>query len=216
VIAHKHRPVVVRFLRLPRRPGPEEFETDRLTAGQRAADWFTRQLGSWRFIVAQSVLMAGWLVLNVVAWVGHWDPYPFILLNLALSFQAAYAGPIILMSQNRQAAKDRLTAEHDCEVDRQAELEVEAIQSTLERLAGEHWDALLRLQERQLELLNRIEALTGGVHAVTTSPPRRATGADPTGRKMTPPQMVPSAMARGRESAPAIASPERTYDSGGI
>jgi uncharacterized membrane protein len=148
-----------RLERLPRRPGPEELEVDRLTPGQRAADWFTRQLGSWRFIVAQSAILAVWLVLDIVAWVSDWSYwYPFILLNLVLSFQAAYAGPIILMSQHRHAAKDRLTAEHDFQVDRLAELEVEAIQARLEELAGDRWDALLRLEERQLHLLERVEA----------------------------------------------------------
>jgi uncharacterized membrane protein len=167
VSEQERRQVVIRFPRPRRRPGPDELEADRQTTGQRAADWFTRQLGSWRFIVAQSVILVLWLVLNVVAWARHWDPYPFILLNLALSFQAAYSGPIILMSQNRQAAKDRLTAEHDYQVDRLAELEVEAIQARLEELAGNRWDALLLLQERQLDMLGRIEALAGGVHVAT-------------------------------------------------
>jgi uncharacterized membrane protein len=64
---------------------------------------FARTVGSWTFIIIQSILLAIWVILNVLAWVKHWDPYPFILLNLALSFQAAYASPIIMMSQNRQA-----------------------------------------------------------------------------------------------------------------
>jgi uncharacterized membrane protein len=59
-------------------------------------------MGSWRFIIIQSLLLAGWIGLNVMGWLAHWDPYPFILLNLVLSFEAAYAAPIIMMSQNRQ------------------------------------------------------------------------------------------------------------------
>jgi len=72
------------------------------TLGESVADDFASIVGSWKFIIIQSVLLVIWVILNVVAWVQHWDPYPFILLNLALSFQAAYASPIIMMSQNRQ------------------------------------------------------------------------------------------------------------------
>jgi uncharacterized membrane protein len=70
-------------------------------------------LGSWRFIIIQSVLLGVCIILNVMAFINHWDPYPFILLNLVLSFQAAYAAPIIMMSQNRQSEIDRRHAEHD-------------------------------------------------------------------------------------------------------
>ena len=72
------------------------------TRGERVADIFAAVAGSWTFIIIQSVLLAFWMLLNVVAWWQHWDPYPFILLNLVMSFQAAYAAPIIMMSQNRQ------------------------------------------------------------------------------------------------------------------
>jgi uncharacterized membrane protein len=105
----------------------------------------------------------------VVGWVQQWDPYPFILLNLALSFQAAYAAPVIMMSQNRQEAKDRLHAEHDYQVNLRAELEVVAIQARLDELAGRQWDALLALQREQLELLRQVEALTREVHGSITA-----------------------------------------------
>ena len=108
-----------------------EFE-ERLTFGQRIADGFAVTMGSWRFIIIQSFLLAIWVALNVLAWVHHWDPYPFILLNLALSFQAAYAAPIIMMSQNRQALKDRIAAEHDFQINTKAENEVRAILKHLE------------------------------------------------------------------------------------
>src|SRR5713101_7684290 len=78
-----------------------------LTLGQHVADVIAATVGSWRFIIIQSILLAAWLILNVVGWINHWDPYPFILLNLALSFQAAYSAPIIMMSQNRASARDR-------------------------------------------------------------------------------------------------------------
>jgi uncharacterized membrane protein len=77
------------------------------TLGHRVADRVATTMGNWPFLIVQSLLLAGWVVLNLVAWLRHWDPYPFIFLNLALSMQAAYAAPIIMMSQNRQAEKDR-------------------------------------------------------------------------------------------------------------
>src|SRR5439155_13360590 len=79
-----------------------EIHDQQRTVGERVADWFAAAMGSWPFIIIQSVLLAVWVTLNVVAWLHHWDPYPFILLNFTLSFQAAYAAPIIMMSQNRQ------------------------------------------------------------------------------------------------------------------
>jgi uncharacterized membrane protein len=75
----------------------------RRTIGERVADAFARAIGSWIFIITQSVLLTAWVIANVVHTIKPWDPYPFILLNLALSFQAAYASPIIMMSQNRQS-----------------------------------------------------------------------------------------------------------------
>ena len=75
--------------------------------GQRAAEKMAQVIGSWRFLAIQSCLLALWVALNVVGWVRHWDPYPFILLNLALSFQAAYTGPILLIASNRQEERDR-------------------------------------------------------------------------------------------------------------
>lgn len=106
----------------------------KLAAGERAADRITQIIGSWKFIIFQSCFLAVWIVLNVTAWVYHWDPYPFILLNLALSFQAAYTAPIILMSQNRMAQKDRQKAEMDLATDRKAEREIEKIQKQLYRI----------------------------------------------------------------------------------
>lgn len=116
---------------------------DRLTLGQRIADGVAATMGSWRFIIIQSCLLICWVTLNVIRLITHWDPYPFILLNLALSFQAAYAAPIIMMSQNRQSDKDRLTAEIDHDVNTRAESEIglilrklEGIDTHLERLSN--------------------------------------------------------------------------------
>ena len=101
-----------------------EVDEENLTLGQRVADTVADTMGSWPFIIVQSTLLATWIALNVTAWISHWDPYPFILLNLMLSFQAAYAAPFIMMSQNRQSSKDRIAAEIDHQVNQKAELEV--------------------------------------------------------------------------------------------
>ncbi|HLO29475.1 MAG TPA: DUF1003 domain-containing protein [Anaerolineales bacterium] len=101
-----------------------ELEEEQMTFGQRVADRVADTIGSWPFIITQSIILAVWITLNVSAWINRWDPYPFILLNLMLSFQAAYAGPVIMMSQNRQSAKDRLAAEIDHQVNTKAELEI--------------------------------------------------------------------------------------------
>src|SRR5271155_5068022 len=93
-----------------------EPDPNQLTFGQKIAHDVAATMGSWRFIIIQSLLLFVWIVVNITAYMRHWDPYPFILLNLALSFQAAYAAPIIMMSQNRQADKDRLMVEHDYQI----------------------------------------------------------------------------------------------------
>jgi uncharacterized membrane protein len=106
----------------------------RLTFGQRVADMVAASMGSWAFIIIQSLLLTVWIVLNVTAWVENWDPYPFILLNLALSFQAAYAAPFIMMSQNRQQDIDRQAAENDYRINVKAELEIELLHQKLDEL----------------------------------------------------------------------------------
>lgn len=105
-----------------------------LTIGQRFADTVAATMGSWNFIIIQSVLLVVWIVLNVTAFIQQWDPYPFILLNLALSFQAAYAAPFIMMSQNRQQDIDRKHAENDFQVNVKAELEIELLHQKIDQL----------------------------------------------------------------------------------
>lgn len=96
------------------------YRHDHRTAGQRLADSVTGVFGSWRFIVVQTVIVIAWIAANIVAVALRWDPYPFILLNLLFSTQAAYAAPLILLSQNRQADTDRVKAEHDYQVNQLA------------------------------------------------------------------------------------------------
>lgn len=129
---------------------------ERATLGERVADHMTTWIGSWPFMIIQSAALVLWMAVNV--WLAArardpeflraWDPYPFILLNLVLSFQAAYTGPIVLMSQNRQAEKDRLMARHDYEINLRAEEEVEVVMQHLvhqDRLLGDAVDRLSRL-----------------------------------------------------------------------
>lgn len=105
-----------------------------LTLGQKIADWVAATMGSWNFIIIQSTILFVWIVLNVTAYVQRWDPYPFILLNLALSFQAAYAAPFIMMAQNRQQDIDRKEAENDHKINIKAELEIELLHQKLDAL----------------------------------------------------------------------------------
>jgi uncharacterized membrane protein len=105
-----------------------------LTLGQRVADQVAATMGSWPFIIVQTVILLIWIVLNVTAFVEKWDPYPFILLNLALSFQAAYAAPFIMMSQNRQQDIDRKEAENDHQINIKAELEIELLHQKVDQL----------------------------------------------------------------------------------
>ena len=101
------------------------------TLGQKSADALTKWVGSWAFIIIFLVFIILWIGTNIYAWVEGWDPYPFILLNLVLSTVAAIQAPIILMSQNRQAQRDRLKTEYDYNIDKKAEKEIREIKQIL-------------------------------------------------------------------------------------
>ena len=125
----------LRALRRNRRKtegGPVDL--NQLTTGQKIADTVAATMGSWRFIIIQSGILLFWIAANITAWINHWDPYPFILLNLALSFQAAYAAPFIMMSQNRQQDIDRLAAKSDYDINIKAELEIELLHQKIDAL----------------------------------------------------------------------------------
>lgn len=121
------------------------------TFAERAADWVAAKVGTWHFIIMQSVLLAIWVAVNVVGFARHWDPYPFILMNLLLSLQAAYTAPIILMSQNRESTRDRIEAHNDFSINQKAEVEIRAV---LDHLAAQD-RALVALQEALDELRAR-------------------------------------------------------------
>jgi len=126
-----------------------------LTVGQKIADTVASTMGSWRFIIIQTTILFFWIVLNVTAYVERWDPYPFILLNLALSFQAAYAAPFIMMSQNRQQDIDRCAAETDYQINIKAELEIELLHQKLDQLRETEVQQLTTAVQDLTELLNR-------------------------------------------------------------
>jgi uncharacterized membrane protein len=121
-------------LRMTRRGRRKAKRAHESTLGDRVSDIVARTVGSWRFIIIQSTLLVIWIALNVTAYVEQWDPYPFILLNLALSFQAAYTAPIIMMSQNRQSEVDRREAHHDYDINLKAELEIELLHQKLDMM----------------------------------------------------------------------------------
>ena len=124
----------LRAMRRSIRKAPSEKPASDLTVGQKVADAVAATMGSWTFIIIQTVILLVWIVLNVTAYIQKWDPYPFILLNLALSFQAAYAAPIIMMCQNRQQDIDRKAAENDRQVNIKAELEIELLHQKIDAL----------------------------------------------------------------------------------
>jgi uncharacterized membrane protein len=126
----------------------------KVSAGQHVADRLTALVGSWRFILIQSGLLVLWIAANIWAWLGAWDPYPFILLNLALSFQAAYTAPIIMMSQNRLAESDRRAVENDYRINVKAELEIELLHQKIDLMREREVAELIRLVaalERRLD-----------------------------------------------------------------
>ena len=116
--------------------------------GAQIADRLAAIAGSWRFIIFQSILIVLWMGLNVTGYIYKWDPYPFILLNLLLSFQAAYAGAVILMSQNRQAEIDRKNAEYDYRINVKAELEIELLHNKIDTLREQEILKLITIVER--------------------------------------------------------------------
>src|SRR5258708_34657343 len=112
---------------------------------QRLADSVASGMGSWRFIIIQTCLVAIWMIANVIGFIFHWDVYPFILLNLVFSTQAAYAAPIIMMAQNRQGERDRAQADADYQTNIDAKLEIEALSKKLNTLEVEKLDKIIKM-----------------------------------------------------------------------
>ena len=130
-----------------------------LTVGQKVADKVASTVGSWRFIIIQSIILAFWLALNITGIVFRWDPYPFILLNLMLSFQAAYAAPFVMMSQNRQSEKDRLMAESDYHCNIKGEVEIRNIMDHLDHQDTVLFQLVKRIEEQHEEIKEHLVRL---------------------------------------------------------
>lgn len=162
---HDHPPVV----------NVNRVADEQLRLGQRLADAVANGMGSWAFIGTQAGLLILWILVNSIRFFFHFDPPPFILLNLILSFQASFAAPVIMMSQNRQAEKDRLTAQNDYQTDMKGEEEIRHImehldhQDTLilqvvqhleqqnERLKTQHEEMIAYLRQLDPELVEKLE-----------------------------------------------------------
>ncbi len=138
---------------------------ERLTFGQRVSDRLAEVAGSWNFIFGFALVLGAWVLLNTAALVHHWDKYPYILLNLFLSMLAAIQAPVIMMSQNRQEARDRLRGEHDYEVNLKAEMEIQQLHQKLDELREKQWNDLLTIQKQQVDLLEAQLALLQGKQA---------------------------------------------------
>jgi len=124
-----------------------EKHIEALGFGSRLADSVAKGMGSWKFIIFQTILVILWMGLNLVGFFYHWDVYPFILLNLLFSTQAAYAAPIIMMSQNRQSERDRLQAQADYQTNIEPKQEIEALTIMLNRLEVEKLDKIIAMLE---------------------------------------------------------------------
>jgi uncharacterized membrane protein len=122
------------------------------TTGQRLADSVATGMGSWRFIIVQTIIVVIWMSLNVLGLVRHWDAYPFILLNLLFSTQAAYAAPIIMMAQNRQSDRDRAQAQADYQTNLDSKLEIEALQRQLNLIETEKLDKIILMLEEMKKI----------------------------------------------------------------
>ncbi len=136
---------------------------ERLTTGQRIADKVAAFGGSWTFIMIFGVIILVWMIVNAGILIAKpFDPYPYILLNLVLSTVAAMQAPVIMMSQNRQASKDRLQAEHDYRVNLKAELEVRLLHTKLDQLLTHQWQRLIEIQQLQMDLMEEINHTHNG------------------------------------------------------
>ena len=133
---------------------PEEI----LTPGQKVSDKVARFGGSWRFIILFCILLALWIIYNVIAPNGdHFDPYPFILMNLILSCIAALQAPVIMMSQNRKEEKDRMRSENDYMINLKAEMQIRSLHQKMDLLLEEQIKTLFESQAKQFELLKELD-----------------------------------------------------------
>lgn len=124
-----------------------QVHRENLGIGGRIADAVAKGMGSWKFIIIQTIFVIIWMSVNLIAYFNHWDAYPFILLNLVFSTQAAYAAPIIMMAQNRQNERDRIQAQDDYATNREAKLEIEALAKKLNSIEVDKLDKIIKMLE---------------------------------------------------------------------
>jgi uncharacterized membrane protein len=150
----------------------KEFE-EQMTFGDKLADSVAHFGGSWTFIMVFGGILVGWMIINTVILSSpkNFDPYPFILLNLVLSTLAALQAPIIMMSQNRQAEKDRMQAQQDYEINLMAEVEIRDLHDKLDALRYKQWHELWHLQQRQIELLELLHVAVKQPEMAIDPPP---------------------------------------------
>lgn len=127
------------------------------TRGQHLADQLASQVGSWRFLIGQSVVLAGWIGLNSMPGVPHWDKSPFVMLNLVFSFASAYTAPIVLMSQNRQSEIDRKKAKNNHDVNLRAGKNIELLHEKLDDLHSQYLSELTQIVKQQQQVLNELK-----------------------------------------------------------
>jgi uncharacterized membrane protein len=135
----------------------QNIVTEELTRGQRLADKLAAQVGSWGFLIGQSVVLAGWVGVNSIPGLPHWDESPFMMLNLVFSFASAYTAPVVLMSQNRQSDTDRKNAEIDRQVNLRAGQNIELLQEKLDEFHARKLNELTQIIKEQQKAMNEIK-----------------------------------------------------------
>lgn len=138
-------------------PAVQNTSTQELTRGQRLADKFAAQVGSWGFLIGQSTVLVGWVGINLMPGVPHWDESPFMMLNLVFSFASAYTAPIVLMSQNRQSDTDRKNSEIDHQVNLRAGQNIELLHEKLDDLHTQQLNELTQIVKEQQRVLHELK-----------------------------------------------------------
>ncbi|MCC5642828.1 DUF1003 domain-containing protein [Nostoc sp. CHAB 5824] len=138
-------------------PAAQNISTEPLTRGQRIADKLAMKVGSWGFLIGQSVVLAGWVGINSMPGVPHWDESPFMMLNLVFSFASAYTAPVVLMSQNRQSDTDRRNAEIDHQVNLKAGQNIELLHQKLDDLHTQKLNELTQIIKEQQQVLHELK-----------------------------------------------------------
>ncbi|MBE9259593.1 DUF1003 domain-containing protein [Dolichospermum sp. LEGE 00246] len=137
----------------------QNIASDDLTAGQHLADKFAAQVGSWKFLICQSTILAGWVGINLMPGVPHWDESPFMMLNLVFSFASAYTAPIVLMSQNRQSDTDRKNADIDHQVNIRAGQNIELLHEKLDKLHSQQLNELTQIVKEQQQVIKELKVV---------------------------------------------------------